>query len=57
MRPAPAIFRLWGIRHIRAMILTYRINRHYETWASLGMLPVRADEDWAIVDRIRSGEL
>lgn len=56
-QPAPWIFRLWGIRHVRAMALTYRINRHYDAWAQLGMLPVYADQDWEIVDRIRKGEL
>jgi hypothetical protein len=56
-KPAHWILRLWGIRHVRAILITYRINRHYEEWSKLGALPVYADRDWAIVDRIRAGEL
>ena len=57
MKPAAWPYRLWGVRHIRALILTYRINQHYEAYSQLGMLPVNADKDFAIVDRIRRGEL
>lgn len=57
MRPAHWIFRLWGIRHVRAVWLTYRINRHYAAWGEVGALPVYAESDYAIVDRIWKGEL
>lgn len=57
MEKAAWPFRLWGVRHIRALILTYKINRHYDMWRSMGMLPSYASSDWEIVDRIRAGEL
>lgn len=57
MKPAHWIFRLWGIRHMRAMVHTYRINRHYDAWAKLGFLPTDADKDLEIVERIKRGEL
>ncbi len=57
MTPASWPFRLWGIRHIRAVILTYRINKHYEAYLSIGMLPTHAEKDFEIVGQIRRGEL
>lgn len=57
MKPASWPLRLWGVRHIRAAVLTYKINRHYDAFASIGMLPVNAAADYAVADRIRKGEL
>lgn len=57
MKPAHWMFRLWGIRHVRAMVHTYRINRHYNAWAKFGFLPTNADKDWEIVGRIQRGDL
>ena len=57
IEPAAWPFRLPVIRHIRAIALTHRINRHYAAWRSIGFLPVHADRDWEIVERIRKGEL
>ena len=57
MTPAAWYLRLPIIRHIRFLIVMYRINRHYEMYRMLGMLPVYADEDYEIVQRIRKGEL
>lgn len=44
------------IRHIRWLILLYRVNRHYAVWLELGYLPVHADQDYAHLERIRRGE-
>ena len=49
-------WRLPIIRHIRAVVANYRINRHYEAWSSIGMLPVNADFDYAIRDAIWRGD-
>jgi hypothetical protein len=43
------------IRHIRYFINLYRVNRHYDTWAGLGYLPVNADRDYAVLDQIWHG--
>jgi hypothetical protein len=48
--------RLPIIRHIRYFILAYRVERHYEMWRSLGSLPVNADRDYEVLDRIWRGE-
>lgn len=48
--------RLPIIRHIRAIIATRRIIRHYQVWATVGSLPVNADIDFAIRDAIWRGE-
>lgn len=57
MTPAHWIFRLWGVRHVRAMIHAYRVNRHYDAWAMHGFIATNAHKDWEIVDRIKGGEL
>lgn len=51
----------WGlrlpvVRHIRAALVTVRINRHYALWASFGMLALNADLDFAMRDAIWRGE-
>lgn len=57
VRPAAWPLRLPIIRHIRAMIATYRVNRHYDMWKRLGFLPTHAASDYAVVDQIRAGKL
>lgn len=49
--------RWWVIRHIRYFYNLYQVNRHYEMWRSLGMLPVNIDKDYAVLDQIWRGEL
>ena len=48
--------RLPIIRHVRYWLVMRAINNHYARWASLGMLPVHADEDYAEADKIWRGE-
>lgn len=48
--------RLPVIRHVRAFLAQWRINRHYEFWASYGCLPAYIDYDEAVVDAIWRGE-
>ncbi len=60
MRPIPKAswpFRLPIIRHVRAMIWMYRINKHYDFWLAQGSLPVNSHYDYDIVRRIRAGEI
>jgi hypothetical protein len=48
----------WAIiRHIRYFYLLYQVNRHYELWMKLGMLPVNIEKDYAHLDKIWSGEV
>jgi len=44
------------IRHIRAIRLAWRIERHYEMWAELGSIPWHRDLDYEHVQRIWRGE-
>lgn len=44
------------IRHIRYFYLRYQVNRHYDMWASVGMLPVHAHRDYEVLDQIWRGE-
>lgn len=37
--------KLWGIRHIRAAWLVWRIHRHYRAWMEIGWLPVHLESD------------
>jgi hypothetical protein len=46
----------WGIRHIRYFHLLYLVNRHYDQWMELGVLPVHADRDYEHLDAIWRGE-
>lgn len=48
--------KLPGIRHIRYMIAVYRINRHYEFYRSIGLLPIHAEADYAEANRIWAGK-
>ena len=48
-------FRLPVIRHIRWLVATHRVNRHYEMWARVS-LPVNAHLDYAVCDAIWRGE-
>lgn len=50
--------RLPVIRHVRWLILKWRVERHYEMmWKELGLLPVNAHLDYAVLDRIWSEEI
>lgn len=48
--------RLPIIRHVRYFWLRWRVNQHYAFYRSLGMLPVNADSDYAVLDAIWRGE-
>jgi len=45
------------IRHIRYLCLLRRVNQHYALWRSMGYLPVNADYDYAVLDRVWRGEM
>jgi len=45
------------IRHIRYFYLLYQVNRHYELWAKFGMLPINADKDYDVLDKVWNGEV
>jgi hypothetical protein len=45
------------IRHIRYFVLKHRVYRHYHMWYELGYLPVNAQHDYDILDKIWRGEL
>ena len=44
------------IRHVRAVVAVYCVERHYQRWASAGMLPVHKDRDYAVIRKIWRGE-
>jgi hypothetical protein len=50
------MLRLPIIRHIRWLVYSYRVARHYEMWTKLGFLPVHVDQDVAVLDAIWRGE-
>lgn len=50
------IKRLPIIRHIRWLYLSWQVERHYEAWRSLGMLPSNRHHDDAALDAIWRGE-
>jgi hypothetical protein len=45
------------VRHVRWLVLTYRVNRHYDMWLKLGYLPVHSQHDYDHLDRIWRGEV
>ena len=53
---APWYLRLPLVRHVRAIIATRNIIRHYRIWAAVGSIHFRADIDFAIRDAIWRGE-
>ncbi len=57
MAPAPRFLRLWGIRHLRAAILTIKIDVHYDRMARAGFVPAWSQHEVDIVTGIRKGEL
>lgn len=57
MTQANWIFRIWGIRHIRAAIHFRRMETHYALYQSLGFLPVHMQSDLEIIELIREGKL
>ena len=57
MKKAAWPFRLWGVRHLRAMYWAHQIIKHYDMWEANGYLAVNADEDWAVIAKIKRGEL
>jgi|GEM_PF-2298218 hypothetical protein len=48
--------RLPIIRHLRWVYHTWQVNKHYEFYRKLGMLPVNADKDYEVLDAIWRGE-
>ncbi len=57
MTQANWIFRIWGIRHIRAAIHFRRMESHYAVYRSLGFLPVHIDSDLKVIELIWKGRL
>lgn len=55
-KPAPWPLRLPVIRHIRAAVLTWRIERHYDLWRSLGRPGGWTTDEIAWVEAIRRGD-
>lgn len=47
--PAPSfwLLRLWGIRHVIACFLAWRVDRHDNVWRSLGLIPTGYD-NWCL---------
>ena len=52
---ANSFLRLWGVRHVRAMILCYKINRHYDAWAAAGFIGGWTSEEIAYWQAIKAG--
>lgn len=49
--------RLWGIRHVRWFILSWRVQRWARTWGSIGIgLGIPNEHDLAALDEIWRGE-
>ena len=44
------------IRHARYFWYRWRVERHYEFWLSLGMLPFNKDKDEIVLRDIWSGK-
>ena len=44
------------IRHVRYYYGVYQVYRHYAEWRKMGYLPVNADSDYAVLDKIWRGE-
>jgi hypothetical protein len=42
---------------VRYFVLRYKVNRHYDNWLQLGYLPVHAQHDYDVLDRVWRGEL
>jgi hypothetical protein len=55
--PAPWLLRLPGVRHVRAMVLSFRINRHYDFWRSMGMMGGWTETEIAVWRAIKRGDL
>jgi hypothetical protein len=45
------------VRHIRYWLAVGRVNRHYDLYLSIGMLPVNAQSDYGVCDAIWRGEI
>jgi hypothetical protein len=58
-QPKPAAWwkRLPVVRHARWAYHTYQVNRHYEMWAMMGMVPSNAGRDYDVLDAIWRGDL
>ena len=54
--PAAWIWRLPIVRHIRAAVGWWRMERHYAEWASIGSLPVYRAYDERCIKAIWRGE-
>lgn len=44
------------VRHVRWLVLTIAVRRHYNHWRQLGYLPVNAQSDYEVLDRIWRGD-
>ena len=51
------IKRLHIIRHVRWLILSWKVERYYAMWQQYGMLPVHRHRDGETLDAIWRGEL
>jgi len=45
------------IRHVRYYYLRFCVNRHYANWQQFGYLPVHAEHDYAVLERVWRGEM
>jgi len=45
------------IRHIRWLIYSYKVERHYEEWRKLGSLPFNRHLDEQVLNKIWRGEM
>lgn len=50
---APRWRRVWGVRHVRAAVLAYRIDSHYST--GLGQFGIRSGYDEWVLWAVRVG--
>lgn len=44
------------IRHIRWLVLSHRVERHYRLWRTLGMLPLNRHLDDEVLNQVWRGE-
>lgn len=56
-KPARWYWRLPVVRHIRALVVGQRVERHYRAWERLGRLSVYREYDDRIVREIWKGTL
>lgn len=44
------------MRHVRAIIAAYRVDKHYRMWSSVGALPVNREADEKVILDIWRGK-